>query len=188
MKKVYLATLVVMVAGLIGMPSIAQTNLLKNPGFEIEGYDGANKAESWDIWMGERLNEFPRNGNWSLHSWAFDGEGDGGAWQGITVTPGTKIEFKGYLMSPGEVGVFHKDPLKNGAEAFLEIEWFRGNTKLSSVRSEKVRGATDWKLYSVTGTAPLGADSARLVAKVVSVYGSSGDIYFDDLEAKIISK
>ncbi|MDD4879731.1 MAG: hypothetical protein PHR22_04685, partial [Candidatus Omnitrophica bacterium] len=54
--------------------------------------------------------------------------------------------------------------------------------KLSSIKSESVTEATDWKQLSVSGTAPDGADKARFVVKVTSVAGSSGDIYFDDLE------
>jgi hypothetical protein len=167
----------------ISLPSEAETGLLKNPGFESE----VNKTTDWDIWTGERLNEYKHSGDWSLHGWGFDGNGDTGAWQGISVTPGTKVEFKGYLMSPGEVGVPHKDPLKGGAEAYLEIEWYKGGTKLSSITSTKLTGASDWKLYSVSGVAPEGADSSRIVAKVKSVPGSSGDVYFDDLKATAAS-
>lgn len=166
----------------VSFPLRAETNLLKNPGFESE----ADKTTDWEVWMGERLDEFKHGGNWSLHGWGYDGDGDCGAWQGISVNPGTKVEFKGYLMSPGEVGVFHKDPLKDGAEAFLEIEWFKVETKLSSITSTKLTGASDWKLYSVSGTAPEGADSARIVAKVKSAPGSSGDVYFDDLKVVVI--
>ncbi len=75
----------------------------------------------------------------------------------------------------------HKSPLVAG-EAFLEIEWFQGDAKLSSIKSDSVKGTTDWKQLSVSGTAPDGADKARFVVKVTSAAGASGDIYFDDLE------
>ncbi len=173
---------------IVAMPAIAKAaNLLENPGFELEGLEGPSQAAGWDIWMGERLNEFQRSGNWSLHSWAFDGEGDGGAWQAMPVSAGNKVSFKGYLMSPKEGG-YHKSPLTGGAEAFLEIEWFQGDTKLASIKSDILKGDSDWKLYSVTGTAPAGIDSARFVCKIKTISGSSGDIYFDDLDASIVTK
>jgi len=169
----------------LAMPIAAQENLLENPGFEAEGYDGINSASDWDIWMGERLSELRRTGSWSLHGWGFDGDGDNGGWQGIFITPGTKFCFSGYLISPNEGG-HHKSPLAGGAEAFLEIEWWQGDVKLSSARSSSLTGASDWKLYSVTDTAPTDADSVRFVVKTQSVPGSSGDVYFDDLKVMII--
>lgn len=181
-------SLFLMAVVIVAMPAIVKAaNLLENPGFEIEGMEGSNRAAGWDIWMGERLNEFKRSGSWSLHSWAFDGEGDGGAWRAMSVSAGNKVSFQGYLMSPKEGG-YHTSPLAGGAEAFLEIEWFQGETKLDSVKSNILKGASDWKLYSVTGTAPAGTDSARFVCKIRTTPGSTGDIYFDDLDVNIVTK
>lgn len=185
MRKVYTIGLIFMAVMFLAMPTAAGENLILNPGFETEGYDGVNSASDWDIWMGERLDEFQRTGSWSLHGWGFDGDGDNGGWQDVFVVPGTKFCFSGYLMSPGEGG-HHKSPLADGAEAFLEIEWWQGDVKLSSARSNILRGASGWKLYSVTDTTPMGADSVRFVAKIQSVPGSTGDVYFDDLEVMII--
>lgn len=185
MKYIYPLLMAVVI---VVMPAIAKAaNLLENPGFELENNVDSSKAAEWDTWMGERLNEFQRSGNWSLHSWAFDGEGDGGAWRAVPISSGTKVCFKGYLMSPKE-GSYHKSPLAGGAEAFLEIEWFEGETKLGSTKSDILKGASDWTLYAVTGTAPAGTDSARFVCKVKTISGSSGDIYFDDLDVSIVTK
>ncbi len=181
-------SLFLMAVLIVAMPVIAKAaNLLENPGFELEDNVDLSKAAEWDTWMGERLNEFKRSGDWSLHSWAFDGDGDGGAWRAVPISAGTKVCFKGYLMSPKEGG-YHKSPLTGGAEAFLEIEWFQGDTKLASIKSDILKGGSDWKLYSVTGTAPAGTDSARFVCKIRTAPGSSGDIYFDDLDVSIVTK
>ncbi len=185
MKGIGVLLMAAAVVTIVAMPAAAQANLLENPGFEAEGYDGANSTAGWDVWLGERLDEFQRTGSWSLHGWGFDGDGDGGGWQTISVTPGSKVHFTGYLMSPSEGG-FHKSPLAGGAEAFLEIEWFQGDTKLSSIKSDILRGESDWALYSAAGTAPSGIDSVRFVAKIQSIPGSSGDVYFDDLKVKVI--
>ncbi|MDD4879338.1 MAG: hypothetical protein PHR22_02640, partial [Candidatus Omnitrophica bacterium] len=142
----------------------AADNLLLNPGFE-SGTDIT--ADGWNGWGGvERLNEFKHGGDWCLHDWAADGTDNRGAYQDISTTSGTKYVFTGYIMSPNESGM-HKSPLAGG-EAFLEIEWFQGDDKLSSIKSESVTEATDWKQLSVSGTAPDGADKARFVVKVTS--------------------
>ena len=158
----------------------AADNLLVNPGFEA-GSDIS--AESWNQWAGtERLNEFKHGGDWALHGWADDAPGDRGAFQDIKTTPGTKFVFTGYIMSPNETGM-HKSPIAGGAEACLEIEWVQGETILSSVKSDTLKGASDWKQFSVNGTVPDGVDTARFIVKIKSEAGSSGDVYFDDLEA-----
>ncbi len=185
MKYIILLLLAVVAAV---MPAVSNaSNLLENPGFELEDHADAAKAAGWDIWMGERLNEFKHSGDWSLHSWAFDGEGDGGAWRAMPASAGSKISFQGYLMSPKEGG-YHTSPLLGGAEAFLELEWFQGETKLGSEKSSILKGASDWKLYEVTGTAPAGADSVRFICKIKIAPGSSGDIYFDDLSVSALTK
>ena len=181
MKKVYLAVLAVAAAAMFvfTQSSKAADNLLLNPSFE-SGTDV--NADNWTQWGGsERLNEYKHGGDWALHDWAADGTDDRGAFQDIKTTPGTKFVFTGYAMSPNETGM-HKSPIAGGAEAYLEIEWFQGETKLSSVKSDTIKGAADWKQLSVSGTVPDGADAARFVVKVKSEAGSSGDAYFDDLE------
>lgn len=182
MKKVYSNVLAIAAAAMFifTQSSVnAADNLLLNPGFE-SGSEIA--SDSWTQWGDvERLNEFKHGGDWALHDWAADGEADRGAFQDIKTTPGTKLVFTGYVMVPNESGM-HKSPLAGEAQGFLEIEWFQGETKLGSIKSESVTGATDWKQLSVSGTVPDGADMARFVVKVTSVGGSSGDAYFDDLE------
>ncbi|MDD5072299.1 MAG: hypothetical protein PHX64_04515 [Candidatus Omnitrophica bacterium] len=182
MSRAYLAVLAIAAAAvfIFTQSSVnAADNLLLNPGFE-SGTDIT--ADNWNGWGGvERLNEFKHGGDWCLHDWAADGTDNRGAYQDVKVTPGTKLVFTGYVMVPNESGM-HKSPLVGGAQGFLEIEWFQGETKLDSIKSESVTGATDWKQLSVSGTVPVGADMARFVVKVTSVGGSSGDAYFDDLE------
>ncbi len=184
MKKVMRSLVLIIIALLIIPTATCWANLIQNPGFELG--TGAD-ADNWNQWSAERLDEFPYSpSSWSLHSWAWDGTGDAGAWQGISVTSGTKLSFTGYIMSPSEGG-YHKDPLAGGAEAFFEIEWWQGSTKLDSVKSAaSLMGASDWTLYSVAGIAPEGTDSARFICKLQSASGSSGDVYFDNLEAGII--
>ena len=187
-SKVYLAVLAIAAAAMfVFMQSSVKAagNLLLNPGFE-SGSDVT--ADSWTPWGGsERLNELKHGGDWALHAWASDGTDDKGAFQDVSTTPGTKFVFTGYVMSPNETGM-HKSPIAGGAEAYLEIEWFQGETKLSSVKSDTIKGTSDWKQLSVSGTVPDGVDKARFVVKIKSAAGSSGDVYFDDLEAAIQAK
>ena len=179
MGKVYAVVLAAAVLVFSQSYVKAADNLLVNPGFE-SGTD--INSDSWGQWGGvERLNEFKHGGDWALHDWASDGTADRGAFQDISTTAGTKYVFTGYIMSPNESGM-HKSPLAGGGQAFLEIEWYKGDSKLGSIKSDSVKGATDWKQLSVSGAAPDGADKARFVVKVTSTAGSSGDIYFDDLE------
>ena len=182
MKKVYSTVLAIAaVAMLIFTQSSvkAADSLLINPGFE-SGSDIT--ADNWNQWAGsERLSEFKHTGDWALHDWADDGTWDRGAFQDIKTATGTKFIFTCYAMSPNESGMY-KSPIMGGAEAYLEIEWIQGETTLSSVKSDTIKGATDWKQLSVSGTVPDGADTARFVVKVKCESGSSGDVYFDDLE------
>ena len=173
----------------VSVSARAETNLILNPGFEeIELTASEDDAKYWDEWTGKRSDLYSHSGQWSLNSWGADTTGDCGAWQGdISVTPGKQIVFTAYLMSPDGTGI-GKSPLTGGAEAFIEIEW-RGTEPLKNIESPHLTGATNgkWKCYSVSGVAPQGTIAARFVCKVISAPGSSGDVYFDDLKAKIIS-
>ena len=174
----------------VSMPVKAETNLISNPGFE-EMEVGANQedAKDWNEWAGKRSDLYSHSGQWSLNSWGADTTGDCGAWQGdIPVTPGERVVFTAYLMSPNETGI-GRSPLAGKAEAFIEIEW-RGTEPLQSVESNHLTDTTngEWKQYSVSGVAPQGTIAARFVCKVINVLGSRGDVYFDDLKAEIFSE
>ena len=188
----------------------AEENLILNPGFEIKGPltgDGETRywvedddAKYWDevAHGSKRSNLSKHRGKWSLNSWGGNYIEEHGAWQGddnsngqtqfIPIIQGTQIVFTAYLMSPNgeEIG---KSPLSGGAEAFIEIEW-SGTSPVESVQSDYLTGTSNgkWKLYLVSGTAPPGTTAVRFVLKVICVPGSSGDVYFDDLKAVIVSE
>ncbi|MCK5306447.1 MAG: hypothetical protein KAJ66_04870 [Candidatus Omnitrophica bacterium] len=175
-----------------------EENLILNPGFEDVGLtQNQDDARFWNEWDSKRSNLYSYNGQWALNCWGSDDSNDRGAWQGdddgsgesqfISVSPGTRVLFSAYLMSPDTAGI-GQSPLAGGVIAFLEIEW-RGTKPLESVKSPCLNSTTggSWEMYSVSGIAPQGTTSVRFVPKAISVPGSSGDVYFDELKAVIVT-
>lgn len=164
----------------------AQVNLLVNPGFE-------NDLEGWFEWdseagvaKGRISSEYSHGGSHSGKRWlmkpgeltysCFIQELD------IEASAGDLISVSGWMMSPSE------DPLRNGAEAFLVIEFWRGAEKIRYPESKRLNSQSDWKEYKVSGIVPEGTNSVKVCCFLFGFDGTKGAIYFDDLKVEIKPK
>jgi outer membrane protein assembly factor BamB len=141
----------------------ATMDVRRNKGFE----DSDSSVAAWYTWGGMQVNH-----NWG---WQYEGNnmlqmwGDAGIWQNFQVAPGGTYAFTAFLRSNSD------DPLRNGKEAFLVIEWYdKNDNKLGQAESAHLTGATpnnSWVPYRVEGSAPNNAVTGRRVIRI----GGSGD-------------
>ncbi len=174
--------ILLMAIALIAMPAVAQANFLSNPGFE---YGTGEDADDWEEWSWAQRRDSYAHGDstYSLHGWAASGTDNQGAWQSVSVAPGTTYFLTGYILSPNGTGNDHS-PLTGGASAFLSIEWDGGQ-----LDSDAITATTDavWIQKQIASwTAPEGITSATIVTKIQRADGSSGDVYFDDLDFDVV--
>ena len=142
MKKVYLATLVVMVAGLIAMPSVAQANLLTNPGFE-DGFTGWSKVgevrvETWDPHSG---------GHVAAISATWYDPPTGTASQQVSVTEGLPYVYNLWGLGDAATTAY-----------FMKLKWYNASNSLLREDSQQISiDDTAWSLHTLTATAPTGS-------------------------------
>lgn len=173
----YLGMLFMAIA-LISMPSVAKAaNLLTNSNFD-------SGIAPWNNWNGADVSTvYKQSAPNSLHAWGDNSTSDTGAWQSVSVTPGVTYSLSGYILSPNGVGN-DQSPLAGGASAFYSVEWAGGGRLDTSA----ITGTTNalWVNKQINWTAPTGITSAAIVAKIQRATGSSGDVYFDDLDFDVI--
>ncbi|MBN1268995.1 MAG: beta-galactosidase [Kiritimatiellae bacterium] len=149
----------------------ATMDTLRNRGFE----DSNTSIVRWD---GSWGNAYVRSG-WG---WAFEGNnmvqmwGDAGMWKDFPVVPFGRYTHSAYLRSNSD------DPLHDGTEAWLSIEWYDEEGELLST-SESTHLATNtpgnsWVQYAVDATAPSNAWTGRRITRVMGPGG--GSVYVDD--------
>lgn len=161
MKKLYVATLVIMAAALMAMPTTAQANLLSNSGFETGDFT------DWPTTMNAGVTDA------KAHSGTYSAESASEyAWiqQIVEVTPGTTYRVSGWLAAD--------DVLKYGAYTQVKIEWLGASGQEGS---EKFYGNTtgEWEYVEFDVEAPEGAVAAKYTFfKEHDVLGTRA--YFDD--------
>ena len=165
---------------------IAQENILVNPGFE-KGPEGWTEWDSVEgVTGGEVSSEEFHGGAYSGKRWLTNPEElvYSVFIQELTIEAqkGDVITFSGWMMSPA------RDPLKNGAEAFLVIEFWKGTEKIGFPETERLRGQSQWKQYKVSGTAPEGTSTVKVCCFLFGPAGAKGTVYFDDLKIEVKSK
>ncbi len=162
---------------------MAQENILVNPGFE-------KGPESWTEWDSVEGATSGKITNEAFHAGSFSGKRKmanptelvySAFMQelNVEVQKGDVITFSGWLMSPMQ------DPLKNGAEAFLVIEFWKEAKKIAYPETTRLRGQSQWKRYEVSGTVPEGTTLVKVCCFLFGPKGAKGTVYFDDLEVDI---
>ncbi len=164
MKKFYLATLVIMAAALIAMPSTASAaNLLSDPGFET--------GTGWSNWGDSNyVTDIKKNGLQSAHAWTWDNT-DGKFEQTINVTPGVSYKASGYLKSTS---------LDTGS-GWIQFQWDGTGTAIEST-AKLTTANTDWTYFETPFTvAPVGTTTAKVAYVLLAPANhSANDVYFDD--------
>lgn len=188
MKKILLGGwLVAALLLLFSAPDVkAEEGVLINPGFEeeLEGWSEWNSVE--EVTGGEVSSEELHGGAYSGKRWLNNpGELVYSAFiqeLNIEVQKGDVVTLTGWMMSPA------KDPLKDGAEAFLVIEFWKGTEKIGFPETERLRGQSQWKQYKVSKAVPDGTSAVKVCCFLFGPERAKGTVYFDDLKIAVKSK
>ena len=183
MKKVFVFSLCLLVAGFLGTSGAA--NLLVNPGFEDPiTFDGPPFVGSWEGFDGggasaSNSTVMPYTGSKSLELSIFTTPNTfTGAFQDVQgLVSGTEYNFSGWQATLS-------NPLSLGAE--IRIEWRNSvsNTEVSRTPNLTPIPVTAFSLFNLTAVVPAGADTARLVYAIQSFSTSplgNGTVYVDDV-------
>ena len=140
----------------------------RNKGFEEYN---PNYVPGWYKWGDMTFqNWFPLEGTNMLQMW-----GDSGIFQDFQVAPFGEYTFSTHLRNNND------DPLRNGKQAYLAIEWYDASeTLVGSVESAHLTTNTPgnaWVLYRITGVAPSNAVKGRRVIRITGP--GDGALYVD---------
>ena len=101
--------------------------------------------------------------------------GDSGIFQDFQVAPFGEYTFSTHLRNNSD------DPLRNGKQAYLAIEWYdAAENLLGTVESARLATNTPgnaWVLYRVTGQAPANAIKGRRIVRITGP--GDGSVYVD---------
>ncbi len=143
---------------------VAQTNsnLVLNPGFEIQGTGGAADAANWTEGTNHaRASDKFHTGGWALHS-TFRGAGTATRTTApIAVSPNTTYTYSGYIWRTNSVG-----------GACLDMSDITGERQLCAT----VTGS--WQFLS--GTWDSGSNTS-VTLRLITDGSPTGDIWFDDI-------
>ncbi|MFH0954024.1 MAG: beta-galactosidase [Verrucomicrobiota bacterium] len=147
----------------------AKMDVRRNKGFE----DSDKGVPNWFAWSTNNMtiqHWFPMDGTNMLQMW-----GDAGIWQDFQVAPFGRYVFSTYLRNNND------DPLRNGKQGYLSIEWYDNNGQIIST-NESPRLTTNtpgnaWVQYKVDAVAPSNAIKGR---RIIRITGSGdGSLYVD---------
>lgn len=176
-------------AGIVAaLAASANANLFVNGGFEDPiTYDGAPFVGSWEGFNGSanaaafNTNANPRSGaqNLELHILG-DDNSFAGAFQDVVISEGGEYTFSGWHAAAAGTAI------DIGVE--FRIEWRNSGTDSEVSRTANMTtkpSGSAYEMFSLTATAPVGADIARVVY-AIQTFGddgpsNSGVIYLDDL-------
>jgi hypothetical protein len=100
-----------------------------------------------------------------------------GAFQDVLVTPGTNYTFSGWHKTPSS-------PLDLGVEARIEWRNSGSNSEISRTPNLTTPPTSDYSQFMLSGVAPAGADSARVVYAIQTFGGeptNTGTVFVDDV-------
>jgi len=182
MKKVYLATLVIMAVALMAMPSVAQANLLNNPGFEDPGKwwatpDWWGIDKSADAAGQTTGGDDPHGGSW-VFSVANDWGGNnddayGYAMQNLspTLNTGDTVTLSMYLKTDADYT----------GEAKVKLEFLDSTgSVLGTALSSSYGADTPWTLATASGLVPSGTVELKAYALSEHMGVGSKLAHFDD--------
>lgn len=176
MRKFFLVVFI-----FLAVHSVAYGNMLTNPGFESGEDSWYNWDDGTNTNSGIISSQYNHQGvNSACRQVA--GQGVGGFGQITPVNPGDAVKANVWVMSP------NSEPLANGSEAYLRIEFWNDTEplKFGHAESEHLVNPTSWKILEVTATVPVGAKEARVLGFTRGSNPSSkGKACFDDFEVNI---
>ncbi len=174
------------VVRLFGTNAYANTNLIKNPGFEIAGDNSAFDARYWkpnnrygnvgDAWgSAARQNYRSYQGT---NMMAIGTEPNfGGVWQDVPAGFGYDYQASGFFWADVNPPF---GPWTAGVQQ-IKIEFFSHSYEfLGSAETEIAGVGQNWKRFSVRASAPQDTAWARLVVNVQDA-GTKGSLQFDNL-------
>jgi hypothetical protein len=163
--------------------SRSAAQILFDPGFEQPiTSDGAPFVGSWEGFSGGagasagNSTLMPRSGAQHLNlSITSSNNNFAGVFQDVPVSAGLQYVFGGYHMTPSS-------PFDVGSE--IRIEWRDASTEISRTPNFAPSLTGAYAPFSLTATAPVGAQFARVVYAIQS-FGpeptNTGTVYLDDL-------
>jgi len=175
MKKITFTILTLAIAIFINLPSIAQANLITNPGFETGG------LTNWSQWTpGAIVADVVTGGSEGDYcaKLYFDyGSGDDGVlYQKPAIAEGQSYTFEADIMSADICD----------AAAYLKI-LFHENDGYSPIGetyySSKLTSPNEWISFSVTAVAPVGANYAEFGLALDGMGIGTGSAQFDNCNA-----
>jgi hypothetical protein len=165
----------------------AQANSLLNPSFDpVEGGGGGGAAANWTETLVPPNNDGSATGveqwagrfgypDWGMAVYWWNNGGNGGFYQDVAVSAGTSYDYT--IWATRDAGVL-------AGSIAMTIEWYQGLTYLSATSLDitNLIGVEAWPLtnyvnVSLTGEAPLLADTARAM---ISATGVTKALKFDD--------
>ena len=172
---------------LMTLPSIAQANLLSNPGFEYAS-DGSTDPGpdvlDWTRWGdGAREDWAAKTGTYGVAFYGWQTASGAGFYQDVAGTAGTQYTFS--MWATKEAGYVSDDVI-------LRLEWFEADGTTSTGTGDEVNIVstltTDWLQYSVSGTAPAGTTIIRAVFAGSNFTGTEDPrgMKFDDADVSAV--
>jgi hypothetical protein len=139
----------------------ANSNLVLNPGFEMQGNSAAD-AVNWTEGINHiRASDKFHTGNWSLHS-TFQGAGTSTYTTApIPVSPNTTYTYSGYIWRTNSTGA-----------ACMDMADIAGETQLCTSASG------NWQLLSGTWNS---GPNTSVTLRLITDGSPTGDIWFDDI-------
>lgn len=182
MKKIYLVSLLLPLMALMMLPSVAQANIVLNPGFETS--DGGSGAQNWFNWYD------PANGVSQQRVTSVFRSGIASANTKLTNTNGFTIGGWGQSLTGWTAGqtligdIWAKVNVTGDAYAQLKFEIIKpsGNQDVWGPAT----ASNVWTNLSTTFVIPSDTTQIKMLGVHVATTGiQSGDIWFDDANAAV---
>lgn len=171
---------------LMAISSFAFANLLTNSGFDAGNLTGWNSWNIGDSSFEVSASQF-QSPSYSFKEWAWSGgtpvEGDVGLWQDFAAAENFTYYISAYLKS-----LSGSEPLRDGANAYLKLEWRDGGGLIGVPVQMDLYASNDiWELFEISDTAPSGVVNGRVILGLwdPGLSGDSRAVYFDDARADI---
>ena len=182
MKKRCLITVAVAALFMLSI-GVAQAASVNNAGFESGDIGG------WSTWcvtgdVASGVNH-TSGGNYSASPSLNDPNGPfnvGGLVQDINVLPGDQITASAWVKTEGLSA-----PSGGEVQAILKLEFWQGGNIIAAEEAGRLVGTRDWSKVSLTTTVPQGTSVAKVILLLWNPEGtgSSGKVYFDDVEISV---
>ena len=176
-RQIVLIGLVVGVVAVVSMafllasrPTSSASNLLVNPGFEVDA-NGDGRPDGWsNNGLFARINA-PVHEESFAGSFRGAGNKSGSVQQTVPVAGGTAHQFSGWVQAPSTSDAFTFQ---------IKVQWRRGGTALSTVVVRKFTDDTagGWQAVNGSLSSPAGSTSARVILAVSSL---SSAVHIDQL-------